>query len=41
MKGMLPDGTPYAADDPRLLAWVHVTEAVLMPMNPQLGILVT
>ena len=25
--GILPDGTPYAADDPRLLAWVHVTEA--------------
>jgi uncharacterized protein (DUF2236 family) len=28
VKGTLPDGTPYAADDPRLLAWVHVTEAV-------------
>lgn len=28
VKGSLPDGTPYAADDPRLLAWVHVTEAV-------------
>ncbi|WP_294250167.1 oxygenase MpaB family protein [uncultured Sphingomonas sp.] len=26
--GTLPDGTPYRADDPRLLAWVHVTEAV-------------
>lgn len=25
--GHLPDGTPYTADDPRLLAWVHVTEA--------------
>ncbi|BDG74061.1 oxygenase MpaB family protein [Roseomonas fluvialis] len=25
--GMLPDGTPYAANDPALLAWVHVTEA--------------
>ncbi len=25
--GTLPDGTPYRADDPRLLAWVHVTEA--------------
>lgn len=25
--GTLPDGTPYAADDPRLLAWVHVAEA--------------
>ena len=28
VRGTLPDGTPYAADDPRLLAWVHVTEAV-------------
>jgi uncharacterized protein (DUF2236 family) len=28
VKGVLPDGTPYAADDPGLLAWVHVTEAV-------------
>jgi uncharacterized protein (DUF2236 family) len=28
VKGTLPDGTPYAADDPDLLAWVHVTEAV-------------
>lgn len=26
--GTLADGTPYRADDPRLLAWVHVTEAV-------------
>jgi uncharacterized protein (DUF2236 family) len=25
--GTLPDGTPYRAGDPRLLAWVHVTEA--------------
>jgi len=24
--GELPDGTPYRADDPALLAWVHVTE---------------
>ena len=24
--GTLPDGTPYAACDPALLAWVHVTE---------------
>ncbi len=24
--GTLPDGTPYAANDPHLLAWVHVTE---------------
>lgn len=28
IRGALPDGTPYRADDPRLLAWVHVTEAV-------------
>ena len=26
--GTLPDGTPYRADDPRLLAWVHATETV-------------
>ena len=26
--GTLPDGTPYSANDPALLAWVHVTEAV-------------
>lgn len=26
VKGLLPDGTPYDADDPRLLAWVHVSE---------------
>ena len=25
--GTLPDGTPYNANDPGLLAWVHVTEA--------------
>ncbi|WP_245188029.1 oxygenase MpaB family protein [Frateuria flava] len=25
--GMTEDGTPYAADDPALLTWVHVTEA--------------
>jgi len=25
--GVLPDGTPYRADDPSLLAWVHVSEA--------------
>ncbi len=24
--GQLPDGTPYRANDPALLAWVHVTE---------------
>ncbi|PVX28194.1 DUF2236 domain-containing protein [Sphingomonas pokkalii] len=28
VRGTLPDGTPYRADDPRLLAWVHVTESV-------------
>jgi len=27
VRGVLPDGTPYSATDPRLLAWVHVTEA--------------
>lgn len=27
VRGTLPDGTPYEARDPRLLAWVHVTEA--------------
>ena len=26
VRGRLPDGTPYAANDPALLAWVHVTE---------------
>lgn len=26
VKGTLPDGTPYSANDPRLLAWVHVAE---------------
>jgi len=26
VKGHLPDGTPYDANDPVLLAWVHVTE---------------
>ena len=25
--GALPDGTPYRADDPALLAWVHISEA--------------
>ncbi|MBX7501822.1 oxygenase MpaB family protein [Qipengyuania mesophila] len=25
--GVLPDGTPYSASDPRVLAWVHVAEA--------------
>ncbi|MFW2831089.1 oxygenase MpaB family protein [Sphingomonas sp. ID0503] len=27
ISGVLPDGTPYRATDPHLLAWVHVTEA--------------
>jgi uncharacterized protein (DUF2236 family) len=26
VSGTLPDGTPYRASDPRLLAWVHVAE---------------
>ncbi|HSI16884.1 MAG TPA: oxygenase MpaB family protein [Sphingomonas sp.] len=26
--GTLPDGTPYSANDPELLAWVHVSEMV-------------
>lgn len=26
VRGALPDGTPYAANDPALLAWVHLTE---------------
>ncbi len=28
VQGLLPDGRSYAANDPQLLAWVHVTEAV-------------
>lgn len=28
VSGALPDGSRYAASDPKLLAWVHVTEAV-------------
>ncbi len=27
VRGTLPDGSPYEANDPALLAWVHVTEA--------------
>jgi uncharacterized protein (DUF2236 family) len=27
VRGTLPDGTPYSANDPALLAWVHLTEA--------------
>lgn len=26
VRGTMPDGTPYSAEDPALLAWVHVTE---------------
>ena len=26
--GVLPDGAPYRADNPALLAWVHVTETI-------------
>lgn len=26
--GLLPDGTPYRANDPHLLSWVHVAEAI-------------
>ena len=29
VRGTLPDGTAYAATNPRTLAWVHVTEAVM------------
>jgi len=29
VKGTLPDGTPYSATNPRTLAWVHVTEALM------------
>jgi uncharacterized protein (DUF2236 family) len=28
VKGTLPDGSPYSANEPHLLAWVHVTEAL-------------
>jgi uncharacterized protein (DUF2236 family) len=27
VRGTLPDGRPYSATEPRLLAWVHLTEA--------------
>ena len=27
VRGVLPDGTPYSADDPDLLTWVHVAGA--------------
>jgi len=26
VRGTMPDGTPYSADDPHQLAWVHITE---------------
>lgn len=29
VNGTLPDGTPYSATNPRTLAWVHVTEALM------------
>jgi uncharacterized protein (DUF2236 family) len=28
VRGELPDGTPYRADDPGLLTWVHLTETL-------------
>lgn len=28
VRGTLPDGTPYAAEDPELLSWVHATETL-------------
>ncbi|GGD63472.1 oxygenase MpaB family protein [Croceicoccus mobilis] len=28
VRGELPDGTPYRADDPHLLAWVHLCETI-------------
>lgn len=28
VRGALPDGTPYSAQDPELLAWVHATETL-------------
>lgn len=28
LRGVLPDGSPYRVSDPRLLAWVHVTETI-------------
>jgi uncharacterized protein (DUF2236 family) len=27
VRGFAQDGTPYSADDPRLLTWVHITES--------------
>ena len=43
VQGVLPDGTPYEANDPALLAWVHVTEttsfldAWIRYTDPRLG----
>jgi len=43
IRGVAPDGTPYAATDPALLTWVHVAEtssflaAYLKFMNPRLS----
>jgi uncharacterized protein (DUF2236 family) len=36
--GTMPDGTPYAADDPHLLRWVHVAELrqALAEFRPEL-----
>jgi uncharacterized protein (DUF2236 family) len=28
VQGVTPDGSPYAADDPELIAWVHATETL-------------
>ncbi|MGI4985732.1 MAG: oxygenase MpaB family protein [Janthinobacterium lividum] len=43
VRGVAPDGTPYAANDPALLTWVHVAEmssflrAHLVYVNPTLS----
>ncbi|MCY0387356.1 oxygenase MpaB family protein [Robbsia sp. Bb-Pol-6] len=43
VRGVAPDGTPYAANDPALLTWVHVAEmssflrAHLVYVNPDLS----
>lgn len=43
VRGTLPDGEPYSADDPELLTWVHVAEvtaflrAYLRYKDPRLG----
>ncbi|WP_342654422.1 oxygenase MpaB family protein [Pseudomonas sp. F3-2] len=44
ISGTAPDGSPYAADDPQLLTWVHVAEvssfmaAHLRYLNPDLSL---